>query len=308
MAAAGGARRLDAGGRLDRRARPRPEGEPLEHVYAARGTARRRLRARTCASTPARRSRSPRTSTTSGRRRSRRRAATVYVAWADFRNYNWDIFSRALRRRRAHLRARTCRSTTSPASSASTSGRRSAIDPLRPRARGVDRPARARARHQHLLRAQRRRRRQLLGRTASSTTRRPGFDPEPRHAHQPVAPEPRVRPGDGCSSPGRTTGSATTTSSSPRSARRRRHVRRVRARRRHRRRARASRAVRTWRGPTAAATSCGRTTAPAIRTSSPRAGRAARSRAGAPTETTHPAEEPALFPGRGRKWVYPESS
>jgi hypothetical protein len=69
-----------------------PEGEPLEHVYAARGRGvgrRFEPSVRVDAGTPVAAAVhldnkwSP-TVTAAG--------ATVYVAWTDFRNYNWDVF------------------------------------------------------------------------------------------------------------------------------------------------------------------------------------------------------------------------
>jgi predicted amidohydrolase len=69
-----------------------PEGEPLEHVYAARGRRRGRrfdpaVRVDAGTAVPLALHLDNKWSpalTTAGRR--------VYAAWADFRNYNWDVF------------------------------------------------------------------------------------------------------------------------------------------------------------------------------------------------------------------------
>ena len=166
---------------VDRRARRRPRGRAAR--ARLRGPRRRAAgdafgpAVRVDAGTPVRRSRS--TTTTSGRPRSPRSASTVYVAWADFRNYNWDIFLARSDDGGATLGSNVRvddfpdleRLNERPAHRRST-----AAAPVHV---ALDRSARARARHQHLLRAQRRPRRHLLAERASSTTRRSASTPTP---------------------------------------------------------------------------------------------------------------------------------
>ena len=68
-----------------------PQDLPFEHVYAARGTAGGGFGAnvRVDAGAPVALAH---ISTTSGARRSPRAGGKVFVAWSDFRDYNWDVY------------------------------------------------------------------------------------------------------------------------------------------------------------------------------------------------------------------------
>ena len=167
-----------------------PQDLPLEHVYAARGTAgggfgakraRRRGGAR-----PA--GRAPRQQVEPDDRRGGRQGVRRLVRLPELQ---LGHLLRAQRRRRAHVRRRTCRIDDFQGFERINERRVPRDRPERPRARGVDRPARARARHEHLLRAQRQRRRARSRPNRQLDDSKAGFDPEPRHAHEPVAPGPR---------------------------------------------------------------------------------------------------------------------
>ena len=133
---------------------------PLEHVYAARGTARRRLRRE--------RPRRRRRAGAAGRAprqqvepRDRRRGREGVRRLGGLPQLQLGHLLRAQRRRRAHVRRQRA-GRRLPGLRADQRAPVARGRPARPRARRLDRPARARARHEHLLRAQRQRRGDLL--------------------------------------------------------------------------------------------------------------------------------------------------
>ena len=170
-----------------------PEGEPLEHVYVARGratAARASSRAvRVDAGAPV--DLAAHLDNKWAPPLDRRRAARVYVAWADFRNYNWDIFLARSDDGGAPSGANV-RVDDFPDLERINERPSLAVDRARPRARRLDRPPRARARHQRLLRAERRPRRHLRAEPAARRLAR-RLRPRPRHADEPVASRPRAR-------------------------------------------------------------------------------------------------------------------